>query len=112
MNIRSVFTFGLLSLLAVGCAANRELARADELRRDSSWPMIRAAAEVEVARREGSTEWSHSAYYAPRENTNGVWIVIASGAYPLNRMGDSIELLIRNGGEVVSYSPRLASHPK
>jgi len=47
----------------------------------------------------------HTAYISPRQHTNGVWRVLASGAYPLNRMGDHIEMLIRDNGEVVSYIP-------
>jgi len=112
MNIRSIFSFGILSLFVVGCAGSRELQRVDALRRDPSWPLIRAAAETEIARRERNTEWSHSAYYSPQQHTNGVWAVVASGAYPLNRLGDSIDMLIRDSGEVVSYSPRMSSHPR
>ena len=99
-------------MFVAGCAGNRELQRVDTLRRDPTWPAIRAAAETEVARREGNTQWSHSAYYNPQQHTNGVWVVVASGAYPLNRLGDSIDMTIRDDGEVISYSPRQPSHPK
>jgi hypothetical protein len=112
MNIRSIFVFGILGLFIVGCAGSRELQHVDALRRDPSWPVIRAKAEVEIAHREGNTEWSHSAYYAPHEHTNGVWVVVASGAYPLNRLGDSLDMRIRDSGEVVSYAPRMSDHPK
>ena len=112
MNIRRIFGFGVLSLFIVGCAGSRELQRIDVLRQDSAWPDIRAAAEKEIARREGNTRWSSSAYYAPAQHTNGVWVVVASGAYPNNRLGDSIDLLIRDTGEVISYVPRDPWHPK
>jgi len=102
---------GILSL-ATGCAGNRRLQHIEVLRQDPDWPKIRAAAEMEVARKEGNTRWSHSAYYAPEEHTNGVWYVVASGAYPLNRMGDSIDIFIKDGGKVISYSPRMRDHPK
>jgi hypothetical protein len=113
MNIYRFYSAGILVLLLAGCASNKEFERADALRREPEWPAIRAAAEMEVARREGNTEWSHSAYYAPEQHTNGVWVVIASGAYPLNKLGDSIDMLVRDSGEVFSYAPRSStSHPK
>jgi hypothetical protein len=113
MNIRNFFILGVFAVVLVtGCAGNQELQRIDALRRQPAWPAIRAAAETEVARREGNTEWSHSAYYAPQQHTNGVWAVVASGSYPLNRLGDSIDMLIRDSGEVVSYAPRMSSHPR
>lgn len=92
--------------LATGCATNKELARIESLRRDPTWPDIRAAAEKAVARHKGDTRWSSSAYYQPEQHTNGVWAVVASGAYPLNTLGDNIDLCIRDNGEVISYSPR------
>lgn len=103
---------GFTFLIAAGCAGNREMQRIDALRRDPAWPTIRAAAEIEVALKEGNTEWSHSAYYSPQAHTNGVWRVLASGAYPLNRLGDHIEMLIRDNGEVFSYIPLSSSHPR
>jgi hypothetical protein len=113
MKFRNVSRFGaLVSLLVAGCAGNREFKRIEALRGDPAWPMIRAAAEVEVAHRDGNAHWSHSAYYAPEQHTNGVWVVVASGAYPLNRFGDSIDMLVRDSGEVFSYSPRMEKHPK
>lgn len=114
MNMRTHFRFAILSFIIVtaGCAGRRESQRIDALRRDPSWPAIQAAAETEIARREKNTRWSHSAYYTPLQHTNGVWAVVASGAYPLNRLGDHIDMLIRDGGEVFSYSPRMSSHPK
>jgi hypothetical protein len=113
MNIRSLSNCAVLILvLATGCASNRKLDRVETLRRDPTWPDIRAAAEKEIARREGSTQWSSSAYYAPQQHTNGMWAVVASGAYPNNRLGDSIDLLIRDSGEVISYAPRMSWHPK
>ena len=113
MNIRSILSFGVPGLLfVVGCAGNRHLQHIDALRRDPSWPTIRAAAETEVARREENTRWSQSAYYAPEQHTNGVWVVVASGAYPHNRLGDRIDMVIRDDGEVISYAPRTSSHPK
>jgi hypothetical protein len=105
-------TVGLAVVFVVGCASNKELHRIDLLKRDPDWPRIRAAAELEIARREGNTSWSYDAYFSPREHTNRVWAVVASGAYPANRWGDSIDLLIRDGGEVLAYSPRWGSHPK
>jgi hypothetical protein len=106
-----VFASLILSFSA-GCASNREYQRIDALRRDPDWPAVRAAAETEVARKEGNTNWSHTAYFSPQQHTNGVWRVLASGAYPLNRMGDHIEMLIRDNGEVVSYIPLYSSHPR
>jgi hypothetical protein len=102
----------LFFLFLLGCASDREYQRIDALRRDPDWPAIRAAAETEVARKEGNTNWSHDAYFSPQQHTNGVWRVLASGAYPLNRMGDHIEMLIRDNGEVVSYIPLYSSHPR
>jgi len=101
-----------VAVIAAGCAGNREFERIDALRRDPAWPKIRAAAEMEVARKEGNTNWSYRAYYLPEQHTNGVWVVVASGAYPLDRLGDSIDIIIRDDGQIVSYSPRQSSHPK
>jgi hypothetical protein len=85
MSIRSLLSLTLPILaLAIGCASKKEFERIDALRRDPAWPAIRAAAEIEIARREGNTQWSHSAYYAPRQHTNSVWVVVASGTYPNN----------------------------
>ncbi|MEW6303460.1 MAG: hypothetical protein AB1705_08325 [Verrucomicrobiota bacterium] len=113
MSIRRTISFaGLVVLLLTGCASNRELQRVDALRRDPAWPVIRAAAEMGVARHEGDTRWSSSAYYTATAHTNGVWVIVASGAYPFNRLGDHIDILIRDGGEVVSYSPSLAHQPR
>ena len=102
----------LMFVLSAGCATNREFERAEALRRVPAWPAIRAAAEMEIARREGSAQWSSAAYYAPKHHTNGVWVVVASGAYPNNTLGDSIDLLIRDSGEVISYSPRMSWHSR
>ena len=99
---------GFLIILANGCANNLELQRLDALKRDADWPKIHAAAEMEIARKEGNTNWSYSAYYEPKQHTNGVWVVVASGAYPFNRMGDSIDLLIRDNGEVTSVLTTLS----
>jgi hypothetical protein len=104
--------FATILIFVTGCAGSRQLQHTEALRQERDWPKIRAAAEIEVARKEGNTQWSHSAYYAPQEHTNSVWYVVASGDYPLNRMGDSIDLLIKDGGEVISYSPRMKDHPK
>jgi len=103
-----LFTFALL----LGCAGSREVQRIDALRRDPGWPAIRTAAEKEVARKEGNTYWSARAYYSPKQHTNGVWTVLASGSYPLNTLGDHIEMLIRDNGEVSSYIPLYDNHPK
>jgi hypothetical protein len=112
MSIRNFF-FGILVIgFATSCAGNRRWQHIDTLRQDPNWPTIHAAAEKEVARREGNTKWSYSAYYSPEQHTNGIWVVVAAGAYPLNRYGDRINITIRDNGEVISYSPRLSSHPK
>jgi len=112
MSICNLLGLALTVLaLGTGCASNQEFERVDALRRDPAWPIIRAAAEMEIARRESNTQWSHSAYYTPSQHTNGVWVVVASGAYPANTLGDSIDLLIRDSGEILSYAPR-PGHPK
>jgi hypothetical protein len=103
---------GLILSFAAGCASNGDFQRVDALRHDPDWPAIRAAAEMEVARKEGNTDWSHSAYFSPQQHTNGVWRVLASGAYPLNKLGDHIEMLIRDNGQVVSYIPLDSFHPR
>lgn len=107
MNIRNLLLLAILSACAFGCAGNRER-RMGALRRDSSWPQIRTDAEREVARREGDTKWSHLASFSPNQHTNGVWVVVAGGEYPLNTMGDLIVIGIRDDGEIISYAPR---HP-
>lgn len=113
MNIRRILGVGILiQLLAAGCASNQQFKRIDALRRDRAWPTIRAAAEIEIARREGNTQWSYSANYIPHQHTNGVWAVAALGAYPRDRFGDKIDLLIRDGGEVIKYSPSMSHHTK
>jgi hypothetical protein len=99
-------------MLLAGCAGSKQLQHQESLRRDRDWPKIRAAAELEVARHEGNTLWSHDAYFTPQEHTNGVWYVVAAGAYPLNGYGDSIDILLRDGGEILSYLPRRDFHPK
>ncbi len=110
MNLRNLSHLTILAvLIATGCTGSKYSERLAALRRDPGWPAIRTAAEKEIARREGGTNWSGSAYYAPRQHTNGVWAVVASGAYPNNRMGDSIDLLIRDGGEIIYYAPRWPS---
>ena len=109
MNFRKVFILGILSSLAAGCANTHELQRLDALKRDPTWPQIRADVEMEVAHRKGNTDWSHTAYYNPRQHTNGVWVVMASGAYPQNWYGDNFDILIRDSGEVISYAPHTHS---
>lgn len=100
-------------LLAAGCASNKELARLDALKRDTNWPTIRAASEKEIARREGTTQWSYQAYYTPVQHTNGVWAVVAEGSYPMGAYGDFIDLTVRDNGEVISAKPRKPDfHPK
>ena len=111
MKTSRVLLFALTgAIFATGCANHRAGQRIDALRREPGWRAIRATAEMEVARREGNTQWSHSAYYSPQQHTNRVWAVVASGAYPLNTFGDSIDMLIRDDRGVMSYSPRM-SHP-
>ena len=110
-NVTLIFAI-LASMFAVGCAGSRAQHRIDALRNDPNWPRIRTTAETEIARRGEKADWLRSAYYSPHEHTNGVWLVVVSGQYPLNRMGDRIDILVRDGGEVVSYVPRWPSHPK
>lgn len=112
MNVSKGFILAVFLSVIVGCAGNGRLRHVDSLRQNSNWPTIRAAAELEVARKQGNARWSHSAYYAPEEHTNGIWHVVASGPYPLNRLGDSIDLLIKDGGEVVGYSPRMRDYKR
>src|ERR1051325_9512034 len=100
MKTPQLLILAAVLLLAAGCATPRWVQHIEALRQEPDWPKIRAAAEIEVAHKEGNTRWSHSAYYSPEEHTNGVWYVVASGSYPLNRLGDSIDLLIKDGGEV------------
>jgi len=108
MNIRTFSTAGILVLLlATGCKSDREIRRIDALWRDPNWPMIRAAAEIKVERRDGNTFWSHSARFSPLQHTNGVWVVLASAPYPGNTYGDWIKLTVRDDGTVLSYSPNL-----
>ena len=103
----------IAALLAAGCASNKELLRRDALKRDTTWPNIRAAAEMEIARREGTTDWSYQAYYTPVQHTNEVWIVVAEGGYPMGAYGDFIDLVVRDSGEVISAKPRKPDfHPK
>ena len=109
-------SFGLLmsvALFVTGCATDKEVLRKDALARDPTWPTIRAAAEIEIAHREGTTDWSYQAYYHPQQHTNGVWVVLAEGSYPMGAYGDYIDLVIRDGGDVVSASPRMPTyHPQ
>jgi hypothetical protein len=111
MKLKNPLLIVTMLLLAGGCASRR-FQHIEVLRQDPTWPTILSAAELEASRREGNTQWSHSAYYTPEEHTNGVWYVIASGSYPLNRLGDSIDILIQDDSKVLSYSPRRSSHPK
>ena len=102
----------LVALLVSGCATDNEVLRKDALARDPTWPTIRAAAEIEIAHREGSNAWSYRAYYHPQQHTNGVWVVVAEGSYPGGAEGDYIDLVIRDGGVIVSASPRRpTAHP-
>jgi hypothetical protein len=100
----------VLSLL-VACVSERER-RVQTLRFDSNWPNIRAAAQNEVARRERDTQWSATAYFNAHEHTNGVWYVVAAGAYPLNTWGDNIDILVKDSGEIAGYAPRWSKHPR
>ncbi len=109
---RFLLMASLILCFAAGCASNWEYQRIDALRSDPDWPKIRAAAEIEVARKEGNTQWSHSAYFSPQNHINGVWRVLASGAYPLNTLGDHIGMLVRDNGDVFSYIPLYSSHPR
>ena len=102
----------LVFLFTTGCTTNKDFKRIDTLRRDPAWPKIRAAAEIEIARREGNTDWSYCAYYEPKAHTNGAWAVTAYAPYPSNRLGDWIDILIRDNGETISYSPHLSWHAK
>jgi hypothetical protein len=113
MNIHRLSSCAILMLLiAIGCANDEAFERVDALRCDPAWPVIRATAETEIARRKGNTQWSSAAHYTPKQRTNGVWVVVASGAYPDNTLGDHVDLLIRDDGEIVSYAPRRSRPPK
>ena len=102
----------LVALLVIGCATDKEFQRKDALQRDPTWPSIRTAAEVAIADREGTTQWSSRAYYHPQQHTNGLWVVLAEGSYPMGAYGDYIGLIVRDGGEIVSASPRKPTfHP-
>lgn len=112
MKPRKLLILGsLVVLFAAGCASNRESQRIDALERDPAWPLIRASAQMEVARKEGNTDWSHSAIFLPHQHTNSVWVVIAS-AHRGNWYGDSIDMLIGDDAKVISYAPRLCLHPR
>jgi uncharacterized protein YceK len=91
-------------LLANGCASS--------LRHESEWPRIRATAVNEVTQREGDSRWARDAYFNPTRHADGVWGVKVSARYPLSRPGDSIDLRIRDGGEVVSYLRRFTTYPQ
>jgi hypothetical protein len=107
MNRLKVFIFmGLVLLLGAGCAGNRRLQRIEELKNQPDWPRIRMIAEAEVIRRQRYTD-SSSTHYEPEQHTNGVWAVVISAPYPGNRSGDSTDMLIRDGGEVISIKPRM-----
>ena len=110
MTIRYLFV--LAALLTTSCGTDKEFLRRDALQRDPTWPTIRAAAETAIAHREGTTAWSYRAYYHPQQHTNGVWVVVAEGSYPMGGYGDYIDLVIRDGGEVISVAPRKPTyHP-
>ncbi len=95
---------------AVGCAVDAGRKLSEALSRDVHWPLIRAAAEIEIARQDGTTEWSHAAYYSPRAHTNGVWVVVVAGAYPSNRFGDSVVVLVRDDHSIAGYQPSRFRH--
>jgi len=93
-----------LALIANGCASS--------LSRQTEWPHIRATAANEVANREGDSRWARDAYFTPTRHEDGVWGVKVSARYPLNKPGDSIDLRIRDGGEVISYLRRFTNYPE
>jgi hypothetical protein len=95
---------GTAALIATGCASS--------LRNESEWPKIRATAANEVANREGDSRWARDSYINPTQHADGVWGVQVSARYPLSRPGDSIDLRIRDGGEVISYLRRFTHYPK
>jgi hypothetical protein len=92
------------ALLTNGCASN--------LRQESDWARIRATAVNEVTQREGDSRWARDAYFNPTQHADGVWGVKVSARYPLSRPGDSIDLRIRDGGEVISYVRRYTTYPQ
>jgi hypothetical protein len=92
------------ALIASGCASS--------LRHESDWPRIRTTAANEVANREGDSRWARDAYFTPTRHAEGVWAVKVSARYPLSRPGDSIDLHIRDGGEVISYERRFTTYPQ
>ena len=85
---------------------------ASSLSRESDWPRIRTTAANEVANREGDSRWARDAYFTPTRHEDGVWGVKASARDPLNKPGDSIDLRIRDGGEVISYLRRFTTYPE
>lgn len=59
-------------------------------------------AKAEVARRE-PPYWAEGAYLEVTSYQDGVWIVTASGPYPLNTLGDFRWMEITDDGRVVGY---------
>ena len=49
------------------------------------------------------------AYYSPKQHTNSVWFIVASGRYPLNTYGDSIDIFIHDRGKCF-HIPRACLH--
>jgi len=96
----------LVGWLGAGCAIQSDSYRANELRTDPAWPGILAAAQKGLAKSEGNPKWVYGAYYSPLQHTNGIWVVVASGPYPLNKLSSDLELLVRDDGELVSYDSR------
>jgi len=106
--------FPLASLIisfTAGCASDREFERIGRSPSRLGWPAIRATAEMEVARKEGNTNWSHAAYFSPGSTPMACGVFWRRALIRSTAWAITSKCLIRDNGEVVSYIPS-ATHPR
>ncbi|BCU79233.1 hypothetical protein [Luteolibacter sp. LG18] len=105
MKILSLFVGMPLVFAAVSCAPSPEVQATRALTGDPHWPLVLANTQRTIRHREQQDFWAANARYTPHSYDGRVWVIRASGAYPIDLPGDFIDLAVRNDGTVLDYSP-------
>ncbi|MBD5782419.1 hypothetical protein IEN85_23165 [Pelagicoccus sp. NFK12] len=107
------FLLPLAALLLTACNTPASLALREELKADAQWPSVKAFAQAELRKQEGSLSWSFALSaednnsLVPVEKDGDIWTVVAAADYPDNRYGLVVDIRLREDGTILAYQNRL-----
>jgi len=90
---------------AVSCAPSADVQTHRALAEDPHWALVRADAQRTIRHREQQDFWAANARYTPYSYDGRVWTLRVSGAYPMHVGSDFIDMVMRDDGTVLNYTP-------